>query len=404
MPSGPKVMVVEDDPAARRMTEKVLTMVPPLRGMDIDVISVADGQQALSDFAHHSPKLLIVDLVLPKVDGFELIRRLRTTMRGGKDVPILVTSAIIKDRKTLGDLQTEFKVELLLKPLRPAQLAVKVHEMLTGETAPRRAPRPAAEPRPALARGRSFRRPGAAAGPAAPAAPVARGLALRGLPALLFEHEERESSGALDLTRGRERRVIFLHRGAPIFAQSNVAAEALGHFLVGRGWLSAQQNDQVVAMAEQRGIRYGEAVIAAGLLDQAALLAEVEAQIWYRIAVALDWREGDVVFTTDPHVAEKVPSLPLKTAALVFEGLQRFVQIEQARVRLPLPSVKLVPLPRLVRHKARYVKLFGPEVVDRLGNQGATIGELLDLDIDEDEVVLQVDVLRHACLVEESRR
>ena len=78
------VMVVEDDPVTRRLTCQVL------RRGGYDPIPASDGVEALSLMDRYHVDLFILDIMMPKMDGFEFIR----TVRGSRfETPILMTTA-----------------------------------------------------------------------------------------------------------------------------------------------------------------------------------------------------------------------------------------------------------------------------------------------------------------------
>ena len=80
---GAKILVVEDEPALRE------TLAYNLSRNGYAVESVADGQAALDTARHMQPDLIVLDLMLPMLDGFEVCRILRQEM----SVPILILTA-----------------------------------------------------------------------------------------------------------------------------------------------------------------------------------------------------------------------------------------------------------------------------------------------------------------------
>ena len=70
------VLVVEDDPDARRLFEMVAAEEAGLR-----VVGARDGQEALDRASANRPDIVLLDLMLPRVDGYEVARRLRADPR-----------------------------------------------------------------------------------------------------------------------------------------------------------------------------------------------------------------------------------------------------------------------------------------------------------------------------------
>jgi DNA-binding response OmpR family regulator len=81
------ILVVEDNPDAREMVSLVLTSA------GFVVRTAEDGQEALDVVQDWQPDLIITDIQMPKVDGIEMIKRMRKRFKS-KAVPIVVMSAI----------------------------------------------------------------------------------------------------------------------------------------------------------------------------------------------------------------------------------------------------------------------------------------------------------------------
>jgi DNA-binding response OmpR family regulator len=85
--AGNRIMVVEDEPTMRRLIEFLLV------NDGFTVHSFDSGQAALDNIAAIKPELIVMDLMMPEMDGFELGRRLRACSEYNK-VPILVLTAL----------------------------------------------------------------------------------------------------------------------------------------------------------------------------------------------------------------------------------------------------------------------------------------------------------------------
>ena len=90
-----RALLVEDDPAIRKLVEKLLTR----RGMLVD--AAPDGRHALEKLEEHRYSVLILDLMVPEVNGFEIIDFVK---RNHIDVPIAVVSAVSQQALTNLDL------------------------------------------------------------------------------------------------------------------------------------------------------------------------------------------------------------------------------------------------------------------------------------------------------------
>lgn len=95
--SGPKyrALIVEDDPAIRRLVEKLLRR----REVDIDV--AADGLTAIEKLRSTHYSVLVLDLMIPEMNGFEIIDFLRQEKLS---VPVAVVSAVSQQALTKLDL------------------------------------------------------------------------------------------------------------------------------------------------------------------------------------------------------------------------------------------------------------------------------------------------------------
>jgi DNA-binding response OmpR family regulator len=113
------ILVVDDEPAVRR----VLVMRLQLAGYR--VVCAEDGEQALSLFHSEQPDLVVLDVMLPKLDGFAVCRRLRAE----SCVPVIFLSALdaIAERVAGLDLGAD---DYLPKPFSPKELEARIATIL----------------------------------------------------------------------------------------------------------------------------------------------------------------------------------------------------------------------------------------------------------------------------------
>src|SRR5512136_2497572 len=84
----PLVLACEDE---ERIIELLKTLTEPL---GVDVIAARDGATALAHLAVRRPALMTLDLVLPTLDGFGVLERLRQQRPDLDDMPIMIISAL----------------------------------------------------------------------------------------------------------------------------------------------------------------------------------------------------------------------------------------------------------------------------------------------------------------------
>jgi chemotaxis response regulator CheB len=77
---GPRVLLVDDDPALRRTAERVLRLA------DYEVALAEGGRDALDALGGSEFSLVVLDVAMPPPDGLEVLRRMRA---GGDDTPVL---------------------------------------------------------------------------------------------------------------------------------------------------------------------------------------------------------------------------------------------------------------------------------------------------------------------------
>ncbi len=119
MSGEPRILVVDDERAIRRALEVTLTRA------GYDVQTAADGQETLLAAAQTPPDLIVLDLVLPDVDGADLCHQLRDWLQA----PILLISAVGDERDKIRALDAGAD-DYLTKPFGVGELLARVRALL----------------------------------------------------------------------------------------------------------------------------------------------------------------------------------------------------------------------------------------------------------------------------------
>lgn len=114
-----KVLVVDDEASIRRILDTRLSMIGYL------VITASDGEEALSLFRQESPNLVILDVMMPKLDGYGVCQEIRKN----SDIPIIMLTALgdVADRITGLELGAD---DYVIKPFSPKELEARIRAVL----------------------------------------------------------------------------------------------------------------------------------------------------------------------------------------------------------------------------------------------------------------------------------
>ena len=126
MGDATRILVVDDDPKIRTVVRRGLAYE------GYRVVEAASGEEGLDKAREHLPDLVIVDVMMPGIDGLEVTRRLRA---GGDQVAILMLTARDEIKDRVEGLETGAD-DYLVKPFNFEELLARVHALLRRRTAP----------------------------------------------------------------------------------------------------------------------------------------------------------------------------------------------------------------------------------------------------------------------------
>jgi len=114
-----KILVVDDEVSIRRILETRLSMI------GYTVVTASDGDEALAVYKKELPNLIILDIMMPKLDGYGVCQEIRKD----SDIPIIMLTALgdVADRITGLELGAD---DYVVKPFSPKELEARIKAIL----------------------------------------------------------------------------------------------------------------------------------------------------------------------------------------------------------------------------------------------------------------------------------
>ena len=130
MNNRPYILVVDDDPD---ILEGILAI---LESQDYRLATARDGVECLELLTAEKPDLLILDLLMPRMDGWGVIRKIRSDSNFA-DMPVMILTTVVEDAsRRRYELETGLTMEIqeyIQKPAKPTTLLQLVEKLLLWE-------------------------------------------------------------------------------------------------------------------------------------------------------------------------------------------------------------------------------------------------------------------------------
>jgi len=124
-----KILVVDDDPDIREAMRAVL------EAHSHQVVTARDGEEGLSKLKEERPDLMILDLLMPRMDGFAVLKELEDPRRSKySKIPVLILTSVREDAsRRRYELETGLELnfaDYVEKPIDPHALVTRVEKLL----------------------------------------------------------------------------------------------------------------------------------------------------------------------------------------------------------------------------------------------------------------------------------
>src|SRR5262245_40055424 len=114
-----KILVIDDDPSIRTIVDKMLTQV------GYEVFSASSGKEGLRQLYSAQPDLVLLDILMPEMDGLEVLKRIRELT----NIPVIMLSAVTQMDVTVRCLEMGAD-DYLKKPFAREELFARIGSVL----------------------------------------------------------------------------------------------------------------------------------------------------------------------------------------------------------------------------------------------------------------------------------
>jgi len=311
-----RILVVDDD----RNIGQILHASFSSKGYE--TIVSRNGEDALTKFNEVKPDLVLLDILLPKMNGWEVCRRLKES-EDGQNTPIILMSAVYKNYKMQQEAREKYGADgFIEKPFQLSRLLDRVEQMLGGDgsvgfeglpdepAAPVEAPAEAEEPAP-------------------PQVSMEGDLTSIGIAELLHAVYVMGKSGYLLVRRDDVEKEIAVKDGYPVSVRTTLEDEYFGNFLVKKRKISPEQRDESVERMKSSNRLQGTILIEMDALTPHELVKFLRLQMREKLFEIFGWREGIYKFTENAEVQGDITTLDMSTANVINIGVEENYDLDR---------------------------------------------------------------------------
>jgi len=367
----PTILIVHNDTDARQDLESSLLSSPALSARGLKTASASDGVHALAEIYRQKPAAVVVDLALSDSGGFELCRTLRADPQS-IDIPIIVLSATDPPDVETALLIEEISAPCVFKPKADVDLAAQLDSILKNAPATSTLPHDGASPSSAAHGSAASAVPTSAmtpndANPEEPASPP-KGFPI---PALLMGHLLAQSTGTLSIRLGQTRKEIYLLKGHPVSAYSNLRQDALGSLLIERKVIDEDQLALLLKEMRAQNQKMGSVLVSLGWLSPEDVLRYLAAQARKRIIDCLRHKDVETRFLPGDGFLEHEIEHEIDVPSLYFKGLLKTASPSELVENLAHQhgASTLVMNPSFDRFRADLEEVFGKECITAMADR-----------------------------------
>jgi tetratricopeptide (TPR) repeat protein len=152
---------------------------------------------------------------------------------------------------------------------------------------------------------------------------------------ILLDMHRSEKNGILEVSKDRIIKRIYIRNGDMVYATSNMAEDRFIEVLLHTGKITDDQYYQVINISKKSGKSQGSALVELGFLKPEDLILAVQRQVEQIILTLFQWEDGGFAMIERPIVTEKLITLKLSAANLIYRGIKSMKSTASIKEAMP---------------------------------------------------------------------
>jgi len=118
-----RILIVDDNPTLLEMYKA------RLESGGYDVVTALDGEQALSKAIDYLPHCILLDIMMPRVNGFDVLENIRSTAET-KNIPVIMLTALVQESNKQKGIEEGADDYIVKSETMPGEVIVKIEEVI----------------------------------------------------------------------------------------------------------------------------------------------------------------------------------------------------------------------------------------------------------------------------------
>ena len=321
-PDSVHALIVDDDRAIQRLLADVLTK----EGFWVTV--ERDGDWALKTFEKKKFDVVLLDLLLPALNGYEVAKRMLELPRGSR-TPIIMLSGVYKTPSQQKDavekygafafIEKPFKLNSLIETLRAALGERYPRHLEPLEREETTQPDGYADPRAREEAGEVEK----VSNSVSSFQSIRGDFTHKNFPEVLAEVQRWKGTGALLLRRDKVKKIVYFRDGIPQSLKSNLLSECLGRVMVRERMISEDECEESLRRMKASGRQQGTVLVEMGCISPHNLSYALNLQLRSKLLEVFTWEAGQYQFSPKVTPPPETVRLEMSPAAIIYEGIKR---------------------------------------------------------------------------------
>jgi CheY-like chemotaxis protein len=293
------ILIIDADRDSAHSLKRVLEKFQSPTKVGFDITIIPDPQEARARALSRNFDLLIIDILLPGLSGFDLCESIRSSDRG-KNVPIVMTNGAYKISALPANLKETYQIlHIFHKPFRFDHLVEEVYRAMNLDKV--------------SLRNEDFeKREGNLDHGTLEKTPFHD---------LILHHYWMRTTGCIQITNENIRKKVFLLKGIPVHSDSDLRSENLGSFLVREQRIRSDQLQTAIDFAVQKEISLTQSLILQKIITQNQLFPLSKQLSIERIVNTFSWKRGQFEMFSGFESMEHAPLFQNSLGEIYRKGL-----------------------------------------------------------------------------------